>query len=80
MPEGGAHTEVESEPKLSSKGGATKELEQKSFHAAAQAVDYPARGQLGKSCICGIPERTMSVSTIETCLAFTALDSEDKYM
>ena len=39
MPEGGAHAEVGSKPKLSPRGSATKEEEWKSFHAAAQVVD-----------------------------------------
>ena len=36
-PEGGAHAEVGLKPKLSTRGGVTKEEEWKSLHAAAQA-------------------------------------------
>ena len=39
MPEGGTHVEVGPKPNLSIKGGATKEEEQKYFHAAAEAAD-----------------------------------------
>ena len=36
---GGPHAEVGLKPQLSPRGGATKEEEQKSFHAAAQTAD-----------------------------------------
>ena len=39
MPEGGGRAEMGSKPKLSERGGATEEEEQKSFCASAQAVD-----------------------------------------
>ena len=39
MPEVSTHAEVGLKPKLSPKGGATKEERHKSFYAAAQAVN-----------------------------------------
>ena len=39
MPEGTAHSEVGLKPKLSLRGGVTKEDEQKSFCESEQAVD-----------------------------------------
>ena len=49
------------------------------FPCTCTSCGLNPRCRLRKSCICGIPEQTMSVSTFETSLAFEALDSGDKY-
>ena len=65
--------------KTEPEGQCNRGRETQIFLCSNTSCELNPQDRLGKSCVCGIPEWTTSVSTSETSVAFTALDVVGKY-